>query len=56
LVAAYCSRLVMLKKGEVYTTGVPDDVVTAENVGAVYECPVQVDTNPRTGRPRVSVV
>jgi iron complex transport system ATP-binding protein len=56
LVAAYCSRLVMLKKGEVYTTGEPEAVVTAENIGAVYECPVTVDTNPRTGSPRVSVV
>jgi len=56
LVAMYCSRLVMLKKGEVYTTGEPEAVVTAENVGAVYECPVLVDKNPQTGRPRVSVV
>ena len=56
LVAMYCKRLVMLKRGEVYTTGDPESVVTAENIGAVYECPVTVDTNPRTGSPRVSVL
>jgi len=56
LVAMYCSRLMMLKEGEVYTTGLPEEVVTAENIQEVYECPVLVDTNPQTGRPRVSVV
>lgn len=56
LVAMYCNRLVLLKKGEVYTTGEPEAVVTGETIEAVYECPVTVDTNPRTGRPRVSVV
>ncbi len=56
LAAMYCSRLVMLKQGAVYTTGLPGDVVTAEHIGAVYECPVLVDTNPATGRPRTSLV
>lgn len=56
MVSRYCSRLIMLKNGEVYTAGAPEDVVTAENIRAVYECPVLVDTNPQTGRPRTSVL
>lgn len=56
LAAMYCSRLVMLKQGGIYTTGAPNDVVTAEHIGTVYECPVLVDTNPATGRPRTSIV
>ena len=56
LAAMYCSRLVMLKQGNMYTTGAPNDVVTAEHIEAVYECPVLVDTNPATGRPRTSIV
>jgi len=56
LAAMYCSRLVMLKQGSMYTEGTPHDVVTAEHIGAVYECPVLVDINPATGRPRTSIV
>ncbi len=56
LAAMYCSRLVMLKQGGIYTEGAPHDVVTAEHIGTVYECPVLVDTNPATGRPRTSIV
>ena len=56
LAAMYCSRLVMLKQGSMYTEGAPHDVVTAEHIKAVYECPVLVDTNPATGRPRTSIV
>ena len=46
----------MLKQGDMYTAGAPHDVVTAEHIKAVYECPVLVDTNPATGRPRTSIV
>jgi len=56
LAAMYCSRLVMLKQGAVYTTGAPEDVVTTANIKAVYDCPVLVDTNGATGRPRTSIV
>ena len=55
LVAQYCSKVVLLKNGSVYRTGDPDTVVTAENIEYVYECPVLVDRNPLSGRPRVSV-
>jgi iron complex transport system ATP-binding protein len=55
LVAQYCNRLIMLKNGVVHETGEPEAVVTAENIEAVYECPVLVDKNPVSGRPRVSV-
>ena len=55
LVAQYCHRLVILKKGSIYDTGEPEKVITASNIEAVYECPVLVDKNPLSGRPRVSV-
>lgn len=56
LAAMYCTRLVMLKQGGVYMSGTPEEVVTTDHVTAVYECPVLVDTNPQTGRPRTTVV
>ena len=55
LVAQYCSKIILLKNGTVYRTGDPDSVITAENIEDVYECPVLVDRNPLSGRPRVSV-
>lgn len=55
LAAQYCSKIILLKNGTVYRTGDPDSVITAENIEDVYECPVLVDRNPLSGRPRVSV-
>lgn len=56
LAAQFCHRLIMLKNGAIYKMGEPEDVVTASNIESVYECPVLVDTNPVSGRPRVSVI
>ena len=56
LVAQYCSRISMLKDGSVYESGRPFEVITAANVQAVFDCPVRVDENPQTGRPRVSIL
>lgn len=53
LAAQYCHRVMMLKNGSIYKMGEPSEVITAANVEAVYDCPVLVETNPVTGRPRV---
>ena len=55
LAAQYCHRLVMLKQGAIYETGEPEQVLTTSNVETVYECPVLIDRNPATGKPRVSL-
>jgi iron complex transport system ATP-binding protein len=55
LSAQYCHRLVLLKNGEIYRAGDPANVITADNIRAVYDCPVVVDSNPVTGKPRVSL-
>jgi ABC-type hemin transport system ATPase subunit len=44
----------MLRSGSIYEMGEPDEVITAANIEAVYDCPVMVDKNPATGRPRVT--
>jgi len=56
LVSQYCSRILMLKDGTVFKTGEPYQVITAPNIEAVFECPVQVEPHPVTGRPRVSIL
>lgn len=55
LAAQYCHRLMLLSEGSVYCIGSPDEVITRANIGTVYDCPVLVDRNPATGRPRVSL-
>lgn len=55
LIARYSHRLVMMKEGVILHLGSPEEVLTPENIEAVYECPVLVDTNPVTGKPRVSL-
>ena len=56
LSAQYCDRMVMLKDGRVYSSGGPEDVITASNMEDVYGCPVIVDKNPASGSPRVSLI
>jgi iron complex transport system ATP-binding protein len=56
LVAQYCTQVTLLKEGAIYRTGSPVEVITAQNLEAVFDCPVRVDENPGTGRPRVSII
>jgi iron complex transport system ATP-binding protein len=56
LIAQYCSRVLMLKGGTIHSMGDPTRVITSENVETVFECPVRVDENPVTGRPRVNLL
>ncbi len=56
LSARYCDRIILLDRGSVYAEGRPEEVLTAQNVEAVYRCPVTVDKNPATGSTRVSII
>lgn len=53
LAAQYSQRLIMLKGGSIFEKGEPNKIITETNIEAVYDCPVLVDKNPVTGRPRV---
>ena len=53
LAAAYCDRLVLLNGGQIAAQGMPADVLTAENLRAVYGARVWVRTHPMSGRPFV---
>jgi iron complex transport system ATP-binding protein len=56
LTAQYCLRVMMLSNGSIHEMGEPDQVITSANIESVYDCPVLVDKNPATGKPRVSLV
>lgn len=55
LAAQYTDRVILLRGGEIHSLGRPSEVITANNIGKVYEADVLVDRNPRTGAPRVTL-
>ncbi|MFA5112862.1 MAG: ABC transporter ATP-binding protein [Candidatus Margulisiibacteriota bacterium] len=52
LASRFCSRLVLLKGGELIAEGTPDEVVTPENIWKAYRIKVSVKKNPRTQKAR----
>jgi iron complex transport system ATP-binding protein len=54
LAARWCDRLCLLEAGHIRTTGPPEAVLTPDLIGAAYGVHVERDTDPRTGRPRLS--
>ncbi|MGW1128499.1 ABC transporter ATP-binding protein [Streptomyces sp. NPDC002526] len=45
--------LVLMHAGRIHAAGAPADVLTAENIGLVYDIRVDVALDPRTGRLRI---
>jgi len=56
LAGEYCDRLILLKEGEVYKIGNPKEVITEEDIKAVYDTDVLVSPNPLTGAPNVTLI
>jgi len=52
LASRFCSRLVLIKNGELIAEGKPAEVVTPENIWKAYRIKVAVKKNPRTQRAR----
>jgi iron complex transport system ATP-binding protein len=48
LAALYCDRLALLKSGEMFRAGAPEEVLTYANVKAVYETEVYISLNDLT--------
>ncbi len=53
LAAAYCDTLMLLHEGRITASGTPSEVLTAENLEAVYGARVWVRPHPLSGRPLV---
>ncbi len=53
LSSQYCNKLVLLREGEIYKTGTPGEVMTSENIRAVYQTEVIIKNNPLTDRPYI---
>jgi len=52
----YCDQLVLLRRGEVYRSGRPDEVLTYQIIEEVYQTTVVVSRNPLSSKPYVLVV
>jgi iron complex transport system ATP-binding protein len=53
LAAAYADRIALLSQGTIVADGAPEEVLTAERVSEVYDYPVHIVADPRTGKPIV---
>lgn len=56
LASAYCNRIALIDKGEIFKEGSPQEVLTYQNIEAVYKTVVLVNENPVTKRPNVILV
>jgi iron complex transport system ATP-binding protein len=52
LASRFCSRLILLKNGELIAAGRPDEVVTPDNIWKAYRIKVTVRKNPHTQKAR----
>jgi iron complex transport system ATP-binding protein len=48
LASRFCTRLILVKGGEIIAEGLPDQVVTPENIWKAYRVKVSVKNNPKT--------
>jgi len=53
LASEYADRLILLSEGRIVAQGTPAEVLTPENLEAVYRVPTLVRPHPLTGRPIV---
>lgn len=51
LAAEYCDQLILINNGQIYTQGTPAQVLTFQNIEAVYNAVVIAQTNPLSGKP-----
>lgn len=56
LASLYSDRVVLLDNGNVFAQGKPQDVITPENIEAVYRTRVFVDSYPGSGLPRIAPI
>jgi len=56
LAAMYCNRIALLDNGAIFKEGLPQEVLTYQNIEAVYKTIVVVNNNPVTDKPNVVLI
>ncbi|EHQ35710.1 ABC transporter ATP-binding protein [Methanoplanus limicola] len=53
LASQYCDRLILLNKGKICLSGLPNEVITQKNLSEFYDINAVVAVNPITKKPRI---
>jgi iron complex transport system ATP-binding protein len=53
IAAQYCTRIIMLKNGQIHGEGIPAEVITSENVREVFGADTTVYAHPENNLPMV---
>ena len=56
LTAQYCEELLLLKNGKIFAAGTAEEVLTEENIKAVYKAEVLIKMNPLSKKPFVTLI
>jgi len=56
LAAGFADEVILLKNGQVFSYGKPDEVLTENNLNEVYNVQVLLDENPASGKVRVTSI
>lgn len=56
LASEYCNRLILLNEGRIFKEGTPQELLTYQNIEAVYKTIVVVDKNPISLKPHLMLV
>lgn len=56
LAAGFADEVMLIKEGQVFAFGPPDEVLSEENINEVYNAQVLLDQNPASGKVRVTTV
>ncbi len=51
----YCDNLILMNGGAVVASGIPENVITPENMHTVYHLEIAMEKNPFTGKPYMIV-
>lgn len=54
--ARIADAVLLMRSGRIHAAGDPHDVLTADNIGEVYDLRVEVEVDPRSGRLRIDPV
>ncbi len=56
LASEFCEKLIMMREGKIFAKGCPKEVLTYNNIEAVYQTPVLTQINPLSGKPTIFLV
>ena len=56
LASQYCNRLALMREGRIFLEGTPEEVLTYQNIEAVYKTVVVVNKNPLNQKPYMFLV